>query len=193
MSDFLDKLHSGKLYLPQDPRIDALQRDCLELQYDFNQTRPHDLALRQELLAKMFHKLGKNCYVEPPIHANWGGHFISLGDNVYINFNFTAVDDTYIEIGDNVMIGPNVTIATANHPENLNDRAQGKQYNQKVILEKNVWVGAGAIILPGVTIGEGSIIGAGSVVTHDITKGVIAVGNPCKVLRKLKDDSYLNS
>lgn len=188
MSDCLAPLHSGKLYLATDPEIMKLQSECLQLQYEFNHTRPDEPERRKDLMAKMFMKLGKNCYIEPPFHCNWAGHFMSLGDNVYINFNFTAVDDTYIEIGNNVMIGPNVTIATANHPENLADRVQGFQYNRKVIIEDNVWLGAGVIVLPGITIGKDSIVGAGSVVTRDVPPGVVAVGNPCTVRRPLRDD-----
>ena len=108
--------------------------------------------------------------------------------NVYINFNLSLVDDTYISIGDGTLIGPNVTIATAIHPEDPKIRKTGYQYNLPVTIGKNVWVGSGAIILPGVKIGDDSIVGAGSVVTKDIPNGVVAVGNPCRVLRQVRKD-----
>lgn len=185
MCDF-DALHSGKLYDAMDPAILEEQKRCVALVNEYNATTPFEGEKRQELLTKIFRKVGKNCYVEPPLHCNFGGKFISLGDNVYINFEFIGVDDTYIEIGNNVLIGPRVTIAVATHPEDPAVRATGAQFNRKVVIEDNVWIGAGAIILPGVTIHENTIIGAGSVVTHDIEAGVVAVGNPCRVLRKVR-------
>ncbi|MDW2205228.1 sugar O-acetyltransferase, partial [Vibrio sp. 1636] len=121
---------------------------------------------------------------EPPLRANWGRHTY-LGDNVYANFNLTLVDDTYIYIGNSVMIGPNVTIATAGHPIEPDLRREVAQFNIPVHIEDNVWIGANSVVLPGVTIGENSVIGAGSVVTKDIPSNVVAVGNPCRVLREI--------
>ena len=146
----------------------------------------------EELLDLMFAKVGKNCYIQPPFYANWGGAHVYLGDNVYANFSLTLVDDANIYIGDNVMLAPNVTIATAGHPVNVELRSKLMQFNADVHIEKNVWVGAGAVILPGVTIGENSVIGAGSVVTKDIPANVVAVGNPCRVIRQIgeKDNEY---
>ena len=135
----------------------------------------------------MFADLGKNCYIEPPFHANWGGHFVHFGNNVYANFNLTIVDDTHVYVGDNVMFGPNVTIATGGHPIIPELREKNYQYNMPVHIGKNVWIGAGALIMPGVTIGENTVIGAGSVVTKDIPANVVAVGNPCRVMREIGD------
>ena len=121
-------------------------------------------------------EIGENCYIEPPLHANWG-KYTHFGNNVYANFNLTLVDDTDIFVGDNVMFGPNVIIATAGHPVDPPLREKVAQFNIPVRIGKNVWIGAGAIVLPGVTIGDHSVIGAGSVVTKDIPPNVVAVGN----------------
>lgn len=133
----------------------------------------------------MFAQIGEGCYIEPPLYANWGGRHVHLGHNVYVNFHLTLVDDTRIDIGDYTMIGPNVTIATAGHPIRADLRERVYQFNMPVRIGKNCWIGAGAIILPGVTIGDNSVIGAGSVVTKDIPSNVVAVGNPCRVLREI--------
>ncbi len=179
-------LHAGNLYFPGDPEIDREQRQYQELLYDYNQTHPTDMAKRGELLQRMFASIGEGCCIEPPLRANWAGHHVHVGKGVYANFNLTLVDDTWISIGDYTMIGPNVTIATAGHPilPELRDDKQ-LQYNQPVSIGRNCWLGAGVIVLPGVTIGENSVIGAGSVVTKDIPAGVVAVGNPCRVLRPI--------
>ncbi len=182
-----EKLHTGELYLPSDNEIMEKQLDCLELLYDFNNTRPHDFEKRESLLREMFAEIGEGCYIEPPLHSNWGGHHVHFGKKVYANFNLTLVDDTHIYVGDYTMIGPNVTIATAGHPILPELREQGYQYNVSVRIGKNCWIGAGAIMLPGVTIGDNTVIGAGSVVTKDIPSNVVAVGNPCRVLREVND------
>lgn len=182
-----ERLHSGALYLPDDDDIMELQGKCLEKLYDFNQTRPSQGELRQQMLKDMFAEIGADCYIEPPLRANWGGHHVHFGNRVYANFNLTLVDDTHIYIGDSTMIGPNVTIATAGHPVVPCLRKYGIQFNAPVRVGKNCWIGAGAVLLPGVTIGDNSVIGAGSVVTGDIPADVVAVGNPCRVMRKISE------
>lgn len=187
-----EKMHNGKLYYPSDEVIMAEQTQCLELLYDFNATRPSESRKRTALLKKMFAEIGENCYIEPPFHANWGGHHVHFGKNVYANFNLTLVDDTHIYVGDYTMFGPNVTVATAGHPILPELRQKGYQYNMPVHFGKNCWIGAGAVIVPGVTIGDNVVIGAGSVVTKNIPSDVVAVGNPCKILRKVceKDNKF---
>ena len=182
-----EKMHSCKLYLPNDDDIMRDQLDCLEKQYDYNLTRPHELELRGKLLKEIFAEIGEGCYIEPPLHANWGGHHVHFGKGVYANFNLTLVDDTHIYIGDYTLIGPNVTIATGGHPIDPDLREKGYQYNASVRIGRNCWIGAGAVIVPGVTVGDNTVIGAGSVVTKDIPSGVVAVGNPCRVLREVND------
>ena len=176
-------LHSGALYYPLAGEITEVQTRCLEKLYDYNHTRPSEGARREAMLRDMFLAFGEGSYIEPPLHANWGGRFVRFGKNVYANFGLTLVDDTHIDVGDNCMFGPNVVIATAGHPILPALREQGLQYNEPVRIGKNCWIGAGALVMPGVTIGDGSVIGAGSVVTRDIPANVVAVGNPCRVLR----------
>lgn len=178
-------MHSCGLYYPSDEEIMREQTRCLEKLYDFNATRPSEQEKRQQLMKEMFAEIGDGCYIEPPIHSNFGCHHVHFGNNVYANFNLTLVDDTHIYIGDNTLIAPNVTIATAAHPIDPELRMKGLQYNASVRIGKNCWIGAGAVIVPGVTIGDNTVIGAGSVVTKDIPSGVVAVGNPCRVLRKV--------
>lgn len=180
-----EKLHTGDVYDPSTGDVMDVQLNCLEKLYDFNATRPHDLALRASLLKEMFAEIGENCYIEPPLHSNWGGHHVHFGKNVYANFNLTLVDDTHIYVGDSTMLGPNVTLATAGHPILPELRERQLQYNMPVHIGKNCWLGAGVVVLPGVTIGDNTVIGAGSIVTRDIPANVVAVGNPCRVLRPI--------
>lgn len=190
--DITEKLHNGELYLPNDDKIMKLQLECLDKLYDFNQTRPTEQDKRAKLLKEMFAELGEGCYIEPPFHANWGGKHCHFGKLVYANFNLTCVDDTHIYVGDYTMIGPNVTIAAAGHPIQPQLREQGYQYNMPVHIGKNCWIGAGVIIVPGITIGDNVVIGAGSVVTKNLPSNVVAAGNPCKILREVNehDDKF---
>ena len=187
----LERMHTGELYDTQDASIVEEQVKCLEVLYDFNATRPSQLQEREALMKKLFAEVGEGCYIEPPLHANWG-KYTHLGDYVYANFNLTLVDDTHVYIGNHVMIGPNVTIDTGTHPVCPELRWDAVQYNLPVHIGDNVWLGAGTIVLPGVTIGENSVIGAGSVVTRDIPANVVAVGAPCRVLREIgeRDREY---
>ena len=186
MEELLARMQGGFLYL-ENASLLGDQKLCLERQYDFNATRPHEVERRKSLMQEMFADLGEGCYIEPPLHANWGGAHTHLGSHVYANFNLTLVDDTDIFIGDNCMIGPNVTIATAGHPILPALREVGYQFNIPVHIGRNVWIGAGAVILPGVTIGDNSVIGAGAVVSKDIPANVIALGVPAKVVREIGD------
>lgn len=180
-----ERLHTGELYLPDDPEIVSLQQECLERLYEYNATRPHESEKRAALLQEMFAQIGEGCYIEPPLRSNWGGYHVHFGNHVYANFNLTLVDDTHIYVGDHTMIGPNVTIATAGHPILPELREKNYQYNMSVHIGRNCWIGAGAIILPGVTIGDHTVVGAGSIVTKDLPSSVVAVGNPCHVLRPI--------
>ena len=182
-----DKMHTGELYLCGDEEIMKEQFKCLEKLYDFNNKRPSELDKRNALLKEMFAEIGENCYIEPPFHANHAGRHVHFGKNVYANFNLTCVVDTHIYVGDNTMFGPNCVLATAGHPINPELREKGYQYNMPIHIGKNCWLGAGVIVLPGITIGDNSVIGAGSVVTKDIPSNVIAFGNPCKVIREINE------
>lgn len=180
-----EKMHSGALYLPMDEALFQEQLGWLDRLWDFNATRPSQLAERETLLRELFAEIGEGCYIEPPLHANWGGRHVHFGRNIYANFNLTLVDDTHIYVGDNTMFGPNVVVATAGHPLLPELREQGFQYNAPVHIGRNCWIGAGAILLPGVTVGDNAVIGAGSIVTKDVPANVLAVGNPCRVLREI--------
>lgn len=181
------KMHTGELYLPNDSAIIIEQGKCLSRLKRFNRISPVRLFTRQRLMKKMFAEVGKDCYIESPFYANFGGKHVHLGKNVYFNFGVTMVDDTHIYVGDYTMFGPHVTVATAGHPILPELREKAYQYNAPVHIGKNCWLGAGVIILPGVTVGDNVVIGAGSVVTKDLPSNVIAVGNPCKVLREINE------
>lgn len=187
-----ERMEAGLIYNPLDQSIADEQAQALELMYTFNSSRPSETEVRAGLLKRMLGRMGEGCCIEPPFHANWAGRHLYLGDHVYINFNLTIVDDADIYIGDKAMIGPNVTITTANHPILPELRAHSLQYNRDVRIGANVWIGAGAIIVPGIVIGDNSVIGAGSVVTKNIPANVVAVGNPCRVLREIgkRDEIY---
>lgn len=185
--DWKESMHTGELYLPNDEEILKVQLQKLERLYDYNATRPLEQEKRTALLKEMFAQIGENCYIEPPFHANWGGYHVHFGNNIYANFNLTLVDDTHIFVGDNTMFGPNVTVATAGHPILPELRQQAYQYNAPVHIGENCWIAAGVIILPGITIGSHTVVGAGSVVTRDLPSRVVAVGNPCRVLREVNE------
>ncbi|MBQ5968930.1 MAG: sugar O-acetyltransferase [Clostridia bacterium] len=182
-----DKLHTGELYLPNDPKIIIRQLRYLARLKRFNRISPVRLLSRQRMMKKMFAEIGEGCYIESPMYSNMGAHHVHFGSHIYANFNLTLVDDTHIYVGDHTMFAPNVTVATAAHPILPALREREYQYNMPVHIGKNCWIGAGAIILPGVTIGDNTVIGAGSVVTKDIPANVVAVGNPCRVLREIGD------
>lgn len=185
--DIWEEMKSGALYVTSDEELMSVQTECLDRLYDYNHTRPTQGEKRAALLREMFAEIGDGCYIEPPLHANWGGRHVHFGKNVYANFHLTLVDDTDIYVGDYTMFGPNVTVATAGHPILPALREQVYQYNMPVFIGRNCWIGAGAILLPGVHIGDGTVIGAGSVVTKDIPANVVAVGNPCRVLRPIDE------
>ena len=180
-----EKIHSGVIYQPSDPDIMTEQLAYLDLMDEYNRTPRKYQQEREAMLPKLFAEVGENCYIESPYFANWGGHHVHLGKNVYANAGLKLVDDTHIYIGDYTMLGPNVVLATAGHPIDPELRQKGLQYNLPVRIGRNCWLGAGVIVMPGVTIGDNTVIGAGSIVTKDVPSGVVAVGNPCRVLREV--------
>ena len=182
-----DRMHTGELYMPGDDEIMREQLKRLDRLYNFNATRPSEMDKRVALMQEMFAEIGENCYIEPPFHSNFGGGHVHFGNGIYANFNLTMVDDTHIYVGDYTMFGPNVTVATAGHPILPELREQGYQYNFPVHIGKCCWLGAGVIVLPGITIGDNVVVGAGSIVTKDLPSNVVAVGNPCRVLREVNE------
>lgn len=180
-----EKIHSGEIYQPMGQEILDEQLAYLDRMDAYNAIPRKELQKREQMLPQLFAEVGEGCYVESPFYANWGGHHVHLGRNVYTNYGVTFVDDTHIYIGDYTMIGPNTVLATAAHPLDPGLRRKGLQYNLSVRIGKNCWLGAGVVVLPGVAIGDNCVIGAGSVVTRDIPPNVVAVGNPCRVLREI--------
>ena len=187
MSDIKKRMHSGELYLPGDEELMRGQMKYQDMLCDYNMTKPSESEKRTAMLQEMLGDCGEDVYIEAPFYANWGGHHCHFGKMVYANYNLTCVDDTHIYIGNYTMIGPNVTIATAGHPILPELREKLYQYNMSVKIGRNCWIGAGVTIVPGVTIGDNTVIGAGSVVTKDIPANVVAVGNPCKVMRQINE------
>ena len=188
LKEIRERMYGQKLYYCNDEDLMREQMKALELLYDFNQTRPSEQDKREKILKKMFAEIGDDCYIEPPFHANWGGKNVHFGNGVYANFNLTMVDDCDIFVGNNVMFGPNVTVSAGTHPIHPELRSKQAQYNIPIHIGNNVWIGANSVILPGVNIGDNSVIGAGSIVTKDIPSNVIAVGNPCRVLREINEN-----
>ena len=185
MTEF-ERMEAGLLYDPGVEEILSVQSPLGEKIKEFNDLRPSQFEEQQLLMREMFAECGENVYIQRPLYANWGGSHVHMGSNIYANFNLTLVDDGHIYIGDWVKFGPNVTIVTAGHPVLPELRKElTLQFNKDVHIEECVWIGAGVIVLPGVTIGRNSVIGAGSVVTKDIPENVVAVGNPCRVMRPI--------
>ena len=182
-----DNMHNGKLYDPNDDSVMEEQMVCLDRLYDFNQTRPSEMDKRNAIMKEMMGDVGKDCYIEPPFYANWGGKHVHFGDGVYANFGLTCVDDTHIYVGSHTLFGPNVVLATAGHPMLPELRKHGIQYNMPIHIGENCWLGAGVIVVPGVTIGDNVVIGASSVVTKDIPSNSVAMGTPCRVVRQIND------
>ncbi len=183
-----EKMVKGLIYDPLDDEIMSEQQKYQDRLWEFNQLKPSDHDKKLAYMKEVFAECGDDCYIELPFHANWGGHHLHLGSGVYSNSNLTLVDDGHIYVGDRVMFGPNVTVATANHPFEAELRRKGLQYNKDVYIGENAWIAAGVMIVPGVHIGRNTVIGAGSVVTKDIPDNVLAVGNPCRVIRTLSDE-----
>lgn len=180
-------LNSGELYVDVGPgfeRLEAARVAGKERTHDYNLTRPSATTERTRLLGEIFGAVGANAFVEPPLHVAYGTH-THVGDEFYANFNLVLVDDAEVHIGDRVMIAPNVTITTAGHPVHPDVRRGGRQFSLPVHIGDDVWIGSQVVVLPGVTIGAGSVVAAGAVVTRDVPPGVVAGGVPARVLRAI--------
>ena len=182
-----DIMHSPGVYFWDEGTMGAAQRRQRDLLYDINALRADD-PKREKLLKSYFGSMGEGVWVEPPLHANWGCS-THLGDHVYVNFNLTLVDDGEIFIGDYTMLGPNVTLVTTGHPiaPDLRRRVAPAQFSEPIHIGSNVWIGANVTVLPGVSIGDNSVIGACSLVTRDIPADSVAFGSPCRVVREIND------
>ena len=185
-----EKMLAGELYNAMDPLLVNERRQARELMQAFNATAADDRPRRKHLLIELLGSVGSNVGVEPPFFCDYG-YNIHLGDNVFFNFNCVILDVMRVEIGSNCMFGPNVQIYTATHPLDAAERRGGLEFARPIKIGCDVWVGGSAVINPGVTIGDRSVIGAGSVVVKDIPADVFAAGNPCKVIRYLKTPENL--
>lgn len=186
----IQKAAAGLLYDANfDPEILKMRLKTKQTLFEFNQTPPEKQEERNSILKNLFGKIGSSFVIEGPVHCDYGFN-IEIGDNFYANVNLVILDGAKVTIGDNVFIAPNTGIYTAGHPLEKDLRNQGLEYAKPVHIGNNVWIGAGVSIMPGVTIGDDTVIGVGSVVTRSIPSGVVAVGNPCKVLKKIASTDY---
>jgi len=188
-----EMLNSGEMYDSVDEGFIAYQHYLARRLNEFNRTDEDEAGLkeRERVLKEIVGTYGEELYIIPPVSANCGLRHVHFGKRVVVNFNCSFVDDGDIFIGDDTMIGPNCTLATAIHPVSPRLRKYKIQRNKPIHIGRNVWLGGGAIILPGVTVGDNSIVGAGSVVTKDVEPNTIVVGNPARVLRKITADDDL--
>lgn len=182
-----ERMQKGLIYDTCDEEIMKMQQVYKEKLWEFNKLGPTQGEQIKAYIKEVFAECGDYCYVEPPFHAAWGGHHVHFGNRIYVNYNVTLIDDGHIYIGDRVLISPNVTIATASHTLEPELRRYEMLYVRDVHIGENTWLCAGVIVLPGVNIGKNCVIGAGSVVTHDIPDNSLALGSPCRVIREIND------
>jgi maltose O-acetyltransferase len=186
-----EKMLAGKPYRAFGEELLAERQAAKELLFEFNTLHPSKTERRNKIIQRLFGKTGKNFVIEPPFHCDYG-YNISVGENFYANYNCTIIDCAKVTIGDNVFMAPNVSLFTAGHPVHPYLRNAQLEYAIPISIGNNVWLGGGAIVNPGVTIGDNTVIGSGSVVTKDIPANVIAVGNPCRVRRKITERDISN-
>jgi maltose O-acetyltransferase len=180
-----EKMLAGELYDALDPELVAARNRARDLCQALNATREADQELRRRLCQELFGKGGESVWMQPPFYCDYGSN-IELGERVFFNFNCVVLDVCRVTIGDYTMFGPAVQILTPLHPVEAELRRK-QEYGRPIEIGADVWVGGGALILPGVRIGARSVIGAGSVVTRDIPEGVLAAGNPCRVIREIRE------
>jgi maltose O-acetyltransferase len=179
-----EKMLAGELYDARDPQLVAERRRARDLLHALNASRDGQRELRLDVIRRLMGASGEGVWIEPPFFCDYGSN-IRLGDRVFFNFNCVVLDVAAVTIGSDVMLGPAVQVYTATHPLDAAERREGLESAQPITIGPDVWVGGGAIILPGVTIGARSVIGAGSVVTKDVPAGVFAAGNPARVIRAI--------
>ena len=181
-----EKMIAGELYSANDRELILLRWRAQRLCRKINRfpTMPF-YPLKKRLLRKLFGKCGRNAYIEAPFHCDYGFN-VSVGDSFYANAGCIFLDVTPIVIGDNVMFGPNVQLYAATHPLSPQERLKGEEYGKPISVGDNVWIGGNSVIMPGVSVGKNSVIGAGSVVTKDIPENVVAFGNPCRIYRQIE-------
>ena len=181
------RMHRGEVYNDFDKDLFDRRVRAKKFFKAYNRTEDDETDERERLMKELFLSVGKNVWIEPDFHCEFGNN-ITIGDNVYINFGCVILDCALVTIGENTLIGPDVGIYAANHALDSEERIHGGCIGKEIHIGRNVWIGGGVRIVPGVTIHDNSVIGTGSVVTHDIPEGVVAVGNPCRVLRKISKE-----
>lgn len=180
-----EKMLKGLLYdANNDQELIAERLRCKEMLHEYNLLSPSRTDRREDILRHLLGRTGKHFLIEQPFYCDYG-YNIEVGENFYANVNCVILDEAKVTFGDNVFIAPNCGFYTAEHPLDVGQRNSGLEYAQPITICDNVWIGAQVCILPGVTVGEGCVIGAGSVVTKNIPAHTLAVGNPCRVVRKL--------
>lgn len=186
-----EKMLEGLLYdANYDEALIAERAVAKDLCFDFNQTRPSDVAGQTKIMQDLLGKTGDNFTVVAPFWCDYGSN-IEIGDNFFANHNCVILDGAKVTFGDNVFIAPDCGFYTAGHPLDAERRNQGLEYAKPITVGDNVWIGGGVKVMPGVTIGDNAVIGGGSVVTKDIPANVIAVGNPCRILREITPEDGL--
>ncbi|MBZ9606743.1 sugar O-acetyltransferase [Clostridium estertheticum] len=178
------KMLNGEIYNAYDEDLVLLRNKARHLTKLYNNTDPEETIERINIIKKLLGEIGDNFEIEPPFHCDYGTN-IKIGENFYANFNFLVLDDGPVKIGHDVLCAPNVSIFTATHLIDPKLRPKNADYTKAVTIGNNVWIGGGSIINPGVTIGDNSVIGSGSVVTKNIPANVIAVGNPCRIIKNI--------
>ncbi|HIZ65514.1 MAG TPA: sugar O-acetyltransferase [Candidatus Blautia pullicola] len=186
-----EKMSNGEYYTSLDEKLTEEREWAKDMLFEFNGLRPSLRDKREQIIRRLFGKVDKNCWIESPFNCDYG-YNITVGDNFYTNTNCCILDCAKVTIGNNVWIGPNVGIYTPEHAFDPEERAAGYEHALPVVIQDNVWLCGGVTITGGVTIGAGSIIGAGAVVVKDIPCGVIAAGNPARVIRKITPQDKLN-
>ncbi len=186
MKTELQKMIAGEMYEPQDPQLGRMRETARDLCWALNATKESEQAARRALLEQLLGAGGDSAWIQPPFFCDYGSN-IHLGQRVYFNFNCVVLDVCEVHIGEFTLFGPAVQIYTASHPLNAAQRRR-EEYAKPIEIGSDCWIGGGAIILPGVKIGSKSVIGAGSVVTCDVPAGVVAAGNPCRVLREISEN-----
>jgi maltose O-acetyltransferase len=179
-----DKMLAGEMYDATDPQLTEERRRARDLCKSLNDSHDNEQELRQRIIGLLFGSAGDAIWIEPPFYCDYGAN-ITLGSKVFFNFNCVILDPAPVVIGSNVLFGPTVQICTATHPMRASERRAWREFARPIKIGSDVWIGAGAIICPGVRIESRSVIGAGSVVTRDIPADVLASGNPCRVVRQL--------
>lgn len=182
-----ERMTAGDLYIADDPELGELSSMALDLAAAYNATSVRQGALRRNLLQELLGSIGEGTELRPPLYVDYGSN-ISIGARCFANYGLVALDVAAITIGNDVQMGPNVQLLTPTHPVEAGPRRDKWEAAKSITIEDNVWLGGGVIVLPGVTIGENTVVGAGAVVTRDLPPNVVAVGNPARVIRNVSEN-----